>query len=237
MKKSIVIVAAGKGVRMGSNASQGLAKQFIEVQQKPILIHTIEVFHSWDPTAKLVVVLAEEDIEYWKETCKKHRFEVPHLIVTGGETRQESVYNGLKKLSEIEQHEDHLVAVHDGVRPCVTHEIIQRVFDAAALCYPDTGAIPVIDPIDSLRWVHEDGRSEELVRSKVKYVQTPQCFPFHKLLEAYEKTSDSSRVFTDDASLFEWVHHKSPKLVEGDIHNLKVTTEIDLIVLRHLKEK
>jgi len=208
----VIIVAGGKGERMNAN----IPKQFLELQGKPILMHTIEAFNRFDKTMQIILVLPETQIDYWITLCKKHAFAVLHKIVIGGQTRFNSVKNGLKLVQS-----PSLVAVHDGVRPLVSHSTITRSFNAAEKY---DAAIPVVDLIDSIRQVNED-ESLSVDRTKYKLVQTPQVFDAELLKKAYEQ--EFSALFTDDASVVEALGTKI-HLVEGNRENIKITTEIDL---------
>ena len=212
--KSAIIVAGGKGERMQTN----IPKQFIEIQGKPILMHTIETFLHFDLTMQIIVVLPSTQIDFWNELCKKHAFVVNHNIVAGGQTRFQSVKNGLNAVQS-----PALVAVHDGVRPLVTGETINRCFEVAE----KTGnAIPVVDLVDSIRQTTENG-SNSVDRKDFKLVQTPQVFDAELLKNAYKQ--DFSELFTDDASVVENLG-VNINLVEGNRENIKITTSFDLIL-------
>lgn len=226
MKKYVLIVAGGRGLRMGGD----LPKQFIPIEGKPVLMHTLETFHRWDTSAGLVLVLPEDHQPYWKMLCKELGCKVPHLIATGGETRFHSVRNGLQFLSvEIKntlvEDEEVLVAVHDGVRPFVTPEVIEACFNEA--CRNET-AIPVVPLIDSLRKTDEKG-SHPVDRSLYMAVQTPQVFAYNLLKQAYEQPYTPQ--FTDDASVAEAAGHLITT-VPGNPENIKITTPFDLLVAK-----
>lgn len=208
----VIIVAGGKGERMNAD----IPKQFIELNGKPILMHTIEAFNRFDKAMQIILVLPETQIDYWKALCKKHAFVLLHNIVSGGQTRFNSVKNGLMLVQT-----PALVAVHDGVRPIVSNSTIARCFKAAAKY---NAAIPVIDLIDSIRQVN-DNESQSVDRTKYKLVQTPQVFDAALLIKAYEQ--EFSALFTDDASVVEELGTKI-HLVEGNRENIKITTDIDL---------
>jgi 2-C-methyl-D-erythritol 4-phosphate cytidylyltransferase len=218
MKKTriAIIVAGGKGERMNSD----IPKQFIEIQGKPVLMHTIEVFHRFDDTMQLILVLPEIQIGFWKEICKKHNFTLIHQIVPGGKTRFNSVKNGLKVVKN-----PSLVAVHDGVRPLVSIETISRCFEAAEKF---EAVVPVFDLVESIRQITEKG-SQSVDRNAYKLVQTPQVFDAELLIKAYEQ--DFSDIFTDDASVVEATGTKI-HLVEGNRENIKITTEFDLKIAK-----
>lgn len=210
--KIAIIVAGGKGERMQAD----IPKQFIEIQGKPILMHTLQAFWGYDASIQLILVLPSVQIEFWKTLCNKHGFDLPHQIIEGGQTRFHSVKNGLKAAKK-----NGLVAVHDGVRPLVSMETIARCFDAAEKLGT---AIPVVDLIDSIRKITESG-SQSVDRSAYKLVQTPQVFDSELLKKAYEE--DFSPLFTDDASVVEAMGTKI-ELVEGNRENIKITTVFDL---------
>lgn len=228
MRKYVLIVAGGKGLRMGGD----LPKQFIPLEGKPILMHTLEAFRRWDDTAELVLVLPEDHQPYWKMLCREIGCNAPHRIVNGGETRFHSVRNGLQFLSEeiknaSERDKKVLIAVHDGVRPFVSSEVITACFREAER---SGAAIPVVPMIDSLR--ETDGKSSHPVdRNRYVAVQTPQVFQSSILLEAYGQAFNS--LFTDDASVVEAAGIPI-KLVTGNRENIKITTPFDLLVAKAL---
>jgi len=214
MKKITILVAGGKGERMNTV----IPKQFLEIKGKPILMYTLEVFHRYDSTLQLILVLPAVEIDFWNKLCKKYNFSVEHQVVAGGETRFQSVKNGLTAVKT-----SALVAIHDGVRPLVSTETIARCFDAAEKF---KAAIPVIDLVDSIRLVGEkDNKSVD--RNAYKLVQTPQVFDAELLKKAYEQ--NFSPLFTDDASVVEATGIEI-HLVEGNRENIKITTEFDLNV-------
>lgn len=215
MQKYVIIVAGGKGLRMGSD----IPKQFLPVKGKPILILTIEKFLSYDPSVEIVLVLPSSQFDYWKKLCEDYRFTAPYSMVEGGETRYHSVKNGLKSICP---KGPALVAVHDGVRPFVSVETLRNTYEMAE----KTGAaIPTIENVDSLRHLEKDGRNSSCVRSEYRRVQTPQTFDYEILRKAYEMDYRDS--FTDDASVVEASGH-TISLVEGNYENIKITTSFDL---------
>lgn len=220
VRKAAIIVAGGSGRRMGS----ALPKQFIEVNGKPVLQHTIERFYNFDPAMQLVVVLPGDYHAYWREECKKHRFTVKYTVVSGGEERFFSVSNGLDALDA----DVGLVAVHDGVRPLVSPATIERCF---AVALAGGAAIPTTQPTESLRQISPDGSTHSVVRSQYLCVQTPQCFARDIIARAYSLPFSSQ--FTDDASVVEAAGH-SIATVPGNVENIKITTPIDLVVAEHL---
>lgn len=228
MRKYVLIVAGGKGLRMGGD----LPKQFIPLEGKPVLMHTLEAFHLWDASAELVLVLPEDHQPYWKMLCREIGCKAPHRIASGGETRFHSVRNGLEILSEeikntSEGNEKTLIAVHDGVRPFVTAEVITACFEEAER---NGAAIPVTPMIDSLRVIDRDG-SHPVDRSRYVAVQTPQVFDASLLLKAYDQ--EFSPFFTDDASVVEAMGDPIC-LVAGNRENIKLTTPFDLLIAKAL---
>ena len=228
MRKYVLIVAGGKGLRMGGD----LPKQFIPLAGTPVLMHTLEAFHRWDASAELVLVLPEDHQSYWNMLCREIGCKVPHRIANGGETRFHSVRNGLQFLSEeigntSGRNEKVLIAVHDGVRPFVSSEVIAACFDEAE---KSGAAIPVIPMIDSLRETDEKG-SHPVNRSRYFAVQTPQVFCSELLLKAYGQ--EFSALFTDDASVVEAMGEVI-HMVTGNRENIKITTPFDLLVAESL---
>lgn len=212
LKKYAIIVAGGSGTRMQSS----LPKQFIPLKGIPVLMRTINAFVHYDAALEIIIVLPESQISYWEKLCEEQGFSVPHKVVKGGETRYHSVSNGLAAIGG-----DGLVAIHDGVRPFVSSELIARAFDKAE---EKGAAIPTIPVKDSIREV-ENGDSKALDRSKYCLVQTPQCFRIGLIKKAFE--SGYQAIFTDDATVAEAAGHKV-ELVEGESHNIKLTSPLDL---------
>lgn len=214
--KIALIVAGGKGERMNSD----IPKQFIELSGKPILMHTIETFVKYDPHVRIVIVLPVEQIDVWQQLCKKYAFHINHSIEIGGHTRFHSVQNGLKSIET-----PSIVAVHDGVRPLVSIPTIARCFTEAEI---HKNAIPVVDLVDSLRSIAGDN-NYSVNRSDYKLVQTPQVFDGEFLKKAYQQAYCDK--FTDDASVVESLGEKI-YLVEGNRENIKITTDMDLIIAK-----
>jgi len=212
MKRSCIIVAGGNGSRMGNE----LPKQFLLVKGKPLLMYTIRNFFDFDPTLQLIVVLPADEIGNWKELCHQHHFDLPHQLIAGGDTRFQSVKNGLSLVNDSE-----LIAIHDGVRPLVSHETLSRCFKGAE----ETGtAIPVLPANESLRKGTLNS-SVPVDRSLYFMVQTPQVFKAFLIQESYKRLWIPE--FTDDASV---VEHSGIKvhLVLGNRENIKITFPEDL---------
>ena len=215
MKTFAIIVAGGKGLRMGGD----VPKQFLPIGGKPVLMHTIEAFREAFDDVQIVLVLPAEQHDYWLKLCKDYNFRSPELIATGGETRFHSVKNGLALLPE---DDEAVVGVHDGVRPFVSRDTIQRCFGTAA---EGKAVVPVVPVVETLRQILPDGSSITKPRNEYRLVQTPQTFPLALLKQAYEQPY--SEVFTDDASVVEAMG-KGITMVEGNRENIKLTTPADL---------
>jgi len=235
-----IVVAGGKGLRMGTD----LPKQFLPIGGRPVLMHTLEAFERAIPGIRLVLVLPKDQQSFWKDLCTKHQFTLPHTIADGGTTRFHSVKNGLNSLSPDPSpvREGSLVAVHDGVRPFVSEEVIRRTFDAAR---EHGAAIPVVPVVETLRQISPipnpplferegSGVSLTVDRSLYRLVQTPQTFQLPLLLRAYEQPY--TEAFTDDASVVEALGHPIT-LVEGNRENIKITTPFDLCIAEALLAK
>jgi 2-C-methyl-D-erythritol 4-phosphate cytidylyltransferase len=218
MRNSVIIVAGGLGKRMGS----ALPKQFLEIHGKALIIYTLEKFLEFDPEIEIVLVINDDYIEYWNKAKKKVGFNQKVKIASGGETRFYSVQSGLKMLEG-----DSLVGIHDAVRPLVSVETIQRVYDVAEMF---GSAVPCIPLKESVREVIEN-KSKPLDRSKIQIVQTPQVFRSAILQKSYD--TPCMEEFTDDASVVEKVGYEI-KLVQGDEYNLKITTPEDFEIAKML---
>lgn len=210
----IVIVAGGSGTRMQS----AVPKQFIELNGKPILMHTIEKFVEAYPSINVVLVLASSYRLLWESLCKTHSFVVPTILAEAGETRFHSVKNGLALVPE-----NVVVGIHDAARPLVSEQTIARTFQMAQKM---GNASPAIAITESIREVNESGNSA-VDRSKYMIIQTPQCFQSTLMKKAFEQPYTPS--FTDDASVLEAMGEKI-NLVEGNRENIKITTPEDLII-------
>lgn len=215
MIRCILIVAGGKGLRMGGD----LPKQFLPIgaDGKPVLMHTIAAFHRFDTELTIIVVLPKEQQTYWKQLCTHHHFTINHTVATGGETRFHSVKNGLALIPSSAA----LVGVHDGVRPFVSQAVIARCY---ALAATKRAVIPVVEVVETMRHITPTG-SETVNRSAYKLVQTPQVFDVELLKRAYKQAF--TPLFTDDASVVEALHIPI-YLTEGNRENIKITTPFDL---------
>lgn len=213
-----IIVAGGRGSRMGSE----LPKQFLPIGGKPVLMHTLEAFYNYNAQVQLILALPVDQQTYWAQLCSEHHFTIPHQVVDGGETRFHSV---LHALSFVEG--DGLVAVHDGVRPFVHPDTIDRCFASA---FEHGATIPVVDVVDSMREVSGE-TSKAVSRADYRLVQTPQVFDITLLKNAYRQPYQPS--FTDDASVVEAFGHDIA-LTAGNRENIKITTPFDLIIAEAL---
>lgn len=215
MKAYAIIVAGGKGLRMGGD----VPKQFLPINGKPILMHTIEAFRKGLNGIEIILVLPADQHEYWQKLCQDYNFCSPELIAKGGETRFHSVKNGLALLPD---DEDAVVGIHDGVRPFVSKETIQRCYATAA---GGRAVVPVVPVVETIRQILPDGKSITRPRDEYRLVQTPQTFPLVMLKKAYEQPY--SETFTDDASVVEAMGEEI-LMVEGNRENIKITTPSDL---------
>jgi len=218
MQLYVVIVAGGSGKRMGAE----IPKQFLELVGKPVLMHTIERFKSYNEAIEIITVLPENQLRYWYELQKKYSFTVPQTLVKGGSTRFYSVRNGLKFVNV-----PGLVAIHDGVRPFVSIDTIKRCFETAEKL---GNAIPVISPSDSLRMLTDQG-SVPVDRRQMRLIQTPQVFSSSLIKEAYKQSYRPE--FTDDATVLE-INGGKINLVEGNRENIKITNPEDLLISKAL---
>ncbi len=223
MEKSVIIVAAGKGLRMGSE----MPKQFLPLAGRPLLMHTIEKFYAYRNDIQIFLVLSPEHIQLWQDLCETHQFQISHQIVEGGAERQFSVKNALALIPE-----NTLIAVHDGVRPFVSLSVIENTFAAAEKFQ---SAIPVVPPVDTIRQITDSG-SQNLDRNHLRLVQTPQCFVSNVLKQAYDSIQPNE-IFTDDAGLVESKLGISPHLVEGNAENIKITLKKDFLFAEVILEE
>jgi len=208
-----IIVAGGSGSRMNSD----IPKQFLELNGKPVLMHTIQAFYQSQHQPKIILVLAASDSERWQELKKQYHFNIPHETVTGGTERFHSVKNGLTLIEE----KDAVVAIHDAVRPLVSQKTITACFQTAVEKGNAIAAVPSKDSVRKLT----NGKSEALKRNEVYLVQTPQVFQLEQLNTAYQQSFDS--FFTDDASVVEKAGYNI-HLEKGDEFNFKITFKEDL---------
>lgn len=221
MKQFVIIVAGGTGTRMGSE----IPKQFLLLDDRPVLIHTLSVFYTAIPEASVVIALPENTMSRWTDLLKTHHCRIPHRLVPGGETRFHSVRNALDTLPD-----DGIVAIHDGARPLVSAALIRKAFEEAERA---GNAVPVTPVNESMRFTEGEG-NRPVDRSAYHLVQTPQVF---RLSEAHAAFRQEYRPgFTDDATVLESsgvrIH-----LIEGDPSNIKITEPGDLFLAHALMSR
>lgn len=222
MKYYAIIVAGGKGNRMNLE----VAKQFLELDGKPILMHTLEAFHQCILNPELILVLNIHQHLYWEKLCTIHDFKIPHQVIKGGQERFDSVRNGLKAIKG-----KAIVAIHDAVRPLVSSGLIQQSY---LMAEEKGNAIAAIQPVDSVRIKREGQNSEALNRDELFMIQTPQTFQIEQLKKAYLQPYRNE--FTDDASVVERAGFNI-NLLTGERNNIKITYPQDLELASFLLQK
>ncbi len=213
-----LIVAGGKGTRNKSKTP----KQFLELNGLPVLMHTILAFYRYSEKIRIILVLPEDDLTTWEQLCNQYNFHKPVILQTGGESRFQSVKNGLDKIDG-----DGLVAIHDGVRPMVNEDIIGASYRLAAA---HQCAVAAVRLKESIRMTDQD-QTKAVDRSRFRLIQTPQTFRVPLIKEAYKQKEDQS--LTDDASVAERAGYPI-SLFEGSYENIKITTHEDLVVAEAL---
>ena len=211
----VIIVAGGKGLRMGSD----IPKQFLPIGGKPVLMRTLERFREYSPALQIILVLPKAQQEYWKELCQKHNFTVAYQLADGGETRFHSVQHGLALIPD---DAEGVVGVHDGVRPFPSIDVINNCYETARTA---KAVIPVIPVVETVRHLDNAPSSHTVPRGEYRLVQTPQTFDIQLLKAANRQSYNAS--FTDDASVVE-AFGFDVTLVEGNRENIKITTPYDL---------
>lgn len=234
MADYVIIVAGGKGLRMGGD----VPKQFMPIGGVPVLMRTLQRFHDYSETLRIILVLPREQQDYWRSLCREHRFPEPltarqpapegstlnYILADGGATRFHSVQNGLRLIADDEQG---VVGVHDGVRPFVSTDVIARCYEAART---HGAAIPVVPVVETLRHVQKGN----VYRADYRLVQTPQTFHIQLLKEAYRQPYRDA--FTDDASVAEAAGH-TVTMVDGNRENIKLTTPFDMLMAEALLKR
>jgi 2-C-methyl-D-erythritol 4-phosphate cytidylyltransferase len=210
----IIIVAGGKGLRMGTD----IPKQFLPIGGKPVLMRTLERFREYSAELQIILVLPEAQQEYWHQLCEEYHFDVKYTLANGGQTRFHSVQNGLAKVPDDAQG---VVGVHDGVRPFPSIEVIKNCYETART---KKAVIPVIPVVETVRHL-EGEKSVTVPRGDYRLVQTPQTFDIQLLKAANRQPYNDG--FTDDASVVESYGYEIT-LVEGNRENIKITTPYDL---------
>ncbi|WP_026902461.1 2-C-methyl-D-erythritol 4-phosphate cytidylyltransferase [Pedobacter glucosidilyticus] len=217
-----IIVAGGSGKRMKSDTP----KQFLLLKGKPILMLSIEKFYQSKYQPTIIVVLAAQELETWKNLIKEYRFTIPHQIVTGGIERFHSVKNALSLVTD----EHAVIAIHDAVRPLVSLKTIDNCFEKA---FADGNAIAAISSKDSIR-IQEENKNKAISRNQVYLIQTPQTFQYQQLKLAYKQ--DFEHFFTDDASVVEKAGF-AIHLSGGDEYNFKITFPEDITLATALLDQ
>ena len=235
----IIIVAGGKGLRMGSD----IPKQFLPIGGKPVLMRTLERFRAYSSALQIILVLPEAQQDYWRKLCEEYQFDVEYQLANGGQTRFHSVQNGLALVPD---DAEGVVGVHDGVRPFPSIEVIRNCYETARTA---KAVIPVIPVVETVRHLEGD-KSVTVPRGDYRLVQTPQTFDIQLLKAAYKRAQNQVNLssvereqarpevkvankqpyndgFTDDASVVESYGH-AITLVEGNRENIKITTPYDL---------
>ena len=236
----IIIVAGGKGLRMGSD----IPKQFLPIGGKPVLMRTLERFRAYSSDLQIILVLPEAQQDYWQELCQEYQFDVEYQLANGGQTRFHSVQNGLALVPD---DAEGVVGVHDGVRPFPSIEVIRNCYETARTA---KAVIPVIPVVETVRHLLSNQKSVTVPRDEYRLVQTPQTFDIQLLKAAYKRAQNQVNLssaereqarpevkaankqpyndgFTDDASVVESYGH-AITLVEGNRENIKITTPYDL---------
>ena len=212
----VLIAAAGKGSRMGKEIN----KQFLNLLGKPILYHTIKTFLDWDSDFELNIVLHPAEIDYFKKNIIPlfKEYQINFNLVAGGKSRKESVNNGLKNFSA----EVNYVIIHDGARPMLKKELIERTYQAVKKYNAVSCGVKVKDTI---KVIEDSFFKETLNRDLLRAIQTPQAFRLDLIKEAHKKYKKNKAL--DDASLVEKLGEKV-YIVDGDYNNFKITTPEDL---------
>jgi 2-C-methyl-D-erythritol 4-phosphate cytidylyltransferase len=215
----VIIVAGGKGLRMGSD----IPKQFLPIGGKPVLMRTLERFREYSPTLQIILVLPKAQQDYWRQLCEEYNFSVDYQLADGGETRFHSVQHGLALIPD---DAEGVVGVHDGVRPFPSVEVIRNCYETARTA---KAVIPVVPVVETLRHINEGTKP----RGDYRLVQTPQCFDIQLLKAANRQPYNDG--FTDDASVVE-AFGFDITLVDGNRENIKITTPYDLKIAEVLTE-
>jgi 2-C-methyl-D-erythritol 4-phosphate cytidylyltransferase len=228
MKVSVIIPAAGLGTRMGRSTPEreGISrKQFMLLNNSPILVHTIRKFVNSPLVSEIIVALREDDLAWAQDLFKAQQFSKTVRTVAGGETRQQSVENALATITD----ETELVAVHDAVRPFIEMSVIEKVVNEAA----ETGAAIVgIVPVDTVKQVHRNKVRATLPRERLILTQTPQVFQLKVLRQAFEKARADLFIGTDESSLVERLEQVEVSVVLGTDRNIKITKPSDMELAR-----
>jgi 2-C-methyl-D-erythritol 4-phosphate cytidylyltransferase len=214
MNKYAIIVAGGTGTRMQGE----VPKQFLLLNGKPVIMHSVEAFRVYDPLIEIILVIHPDYMVYWNKLCLEFNISVPFVLAKGGKTRFESVNNGLQLINE-----DGLVAIHDAARPVIHAGFVSNLFSAAATY---GSAIPAVPLNDTIRVVDGD-TSHQADRTFLRAIQTPQVFKVSEIKRAY--TQPYQHTFTDDGSVMDAAGFQV-NLAEGFQENIKITHMQDIAV-------
>ena len=220
----IIIVAGGKGLRMGAD----IPKQFLPVGGKPVLMRTLERFREYAADLQIILVLPKAQQDYWRELCQQYHFDVEYTLANGGETRFHSVQNGLALVPD---DAEGVVGVHDGVRPFPSVEVIRNCYETARTAKAVIPVIPIVETVRHLVSESNVQRSITVPRGDYRLVQTPQTFDIQLLKVANRQPYNDG--FTDDASVVE-AYGFDITLVEGNRENIKITTPFDMTIAEAL---
>ncbi len=225
----VVVCAGGKGIRMGHEKN----KVFIKIKGREIIARTIKVFDKTEKIKGIIISAAKEDFAEIKKITEREKFKKIIAVVEGGEKRQDSVWNGIKKLKEIAKEED-VVLIHNAANPFVKEKTIKECIQEAKKFGASVAAQRVKDTI---KRVNEDLLVKEtLKRKELWQMQTPQAIIFHIAVKAFEKAHKDGFYGTDDVQLVERIHGKI-KIVECSYDNIKITTKEDLELAEKIIEK
>ena len=218
-KEYALIVAGGMGTRFGSP----IPKQFLRLRGKPVLMHAVEAFYKYSESINVVLVLPENEVPAWQSLVSEHRFNHDLKLVTGGDSRFQSVRNGLAVIPE-----EAVIAIHDGVRPLVTPDLIRDSFRLAGIHGSAVASVPLKESLRFVGDTNTEGvKSSAVDRSMYRIIQTPQTFQGAIIKKSY--AMDEDRTLTDDASVAERAGF-SIHLFQGSYENIKITTREDLVI-------
>ena len=226
MSNSLIIPAGGSGTRFGSQ----LPKQFHLLNDKPVIIRTIEAFKDIDSIENIIIPIPEGYINTLNSYIKKYKVAKNVRVIPGGKERQDSVWNALNTKEAISSD---YVLIHDAVRPLVSKQLINKLIETAQIT---GGAVPGLTPKETIREIMPDGTYSTLDRSRLKSIQTPQVFKTELFKQAFEKAKAAGYYSTDDAALFEFAGYDY-LIIEGEEKNIKITKEKDLLIAGILLEE
>lgn len=218
MKTQAIIPTAGLGTRLKASAP----KPLVLINDKPIFVHTLEVFEQCDHIDNVILVVCEDLLSEIEKEVQQYKLNKVSRIVAGGQTRSESVYNGLN----VTDKDTDIVLIHDGARPLITKELIQKAIN---LCEHEEAVVLGIPVAPTIKRVNDEDLSvkETLDRKDLWEIQTPQVFKRELLIQGYKEAQGNH--FTDDAALVEQLGIKI-KILQGDHKNIKITTQEDLVI-------